>query len=309
MKIVRNEWALATEMRVDNHWVRKTYNRIYLKKPHRERVYQYGAQAKHPHKQLDEKQGKVPPGNEQNSRHNIQARFWSTSANHPRKEPSRSLEYPPRKFPTHQSDEHFTDYPQSHKQKTVQLQERARIHKPLLSRFRQSRWSLDRYLLLHSPKHRNVLPSHYTDEYRNRLLCSSISNPKRLEGQDHKPGGSGAPNHQAFWIHRGKQEGSKHHANLHWLNSPCTQRHLHKPRVRREISDNPLHRSLLDNKSRTASQVCLRPNAPSWLLKKSSRRLYNTRNCSQGRVNLRKRQLTTQGTCGKKARTKLLVDR
>ncbi len=146
------------------------------------------------------------------------------------------------------------------------------------------------------PKALKCTSKYYTDEYQNRLLCSCISNAKRLERQDIKPGGSGALNHQAFRINGGKQKGSKRHSNLHLLNSSRTQRLLHKLRVHQKKIDNPLHRSLLDKASRTASQVRLRPNSPLLLPKKSSKGLYNTRNYSQGRANPQKRQLTTKST-------------
>ena len=179
--MVRNERAQATRMRVDNHWERKTYNRIYLRKPHREKVYQCVAQAKYPHKRHDARRKKVRPGNWQSSRHNIQAWFWSTSANHRRKNPSRSLEYLSRTLSTNQSDEHLIDYLRIYKQKTVRFQKFAQIHKPLPSCFWPSLWLPDWYLLLHLSKHQNVLRSHYSDVSQNRLLCSSISNPKEQE--------------------------------------------------------------------------------------------------------------------------------
>ena len=193
--------------------------------------------------------------------------------------------------------------------KTIWLQERAQIHMPLPSYFRQSRWPPDRYLPLYSLKHRNVLSSYYSDEYRNRLLCFGINNSKRLERRDYKPGGSNALNHQAFWIYGGKREGSKRNANLHSLNSLRTQRLLYKLRLRQKRADNLLNRLLLDKASRTASSICFRPNSPPWLLKKSPRRLYNTRNCSQGRANLQKEQLTNKGPYDERTQIKLLVDR
>ncbi len=283
-------------MQVDNHWERMTYNRIYPRKPYREKVYQWTAQAQHSHKRPDERRGKRWPSNKQSSRYNIQARFWSTSANHRNKKLPRSLEYPPRTFSKYQSDEHLTDYLRSHKPKTVQLQACAQTYKQPPSRFRQSCWLPDRYLFLRSPKHQNVLQSHYSDEYRNRLLYFSISNLKRLEGQDHKLGRSGVPNHQAFQIHEEKQEGSKRHINLCLLDSPRTQKLLYRLRVSQKRANNPLHRLLLDKAFRTASPVCLLPNSLLWLPKKSLKRLYNTTNCSQGRAKRQKRQLTTKGT-------------
>ncbi len=49
-----------------------------------------------------------------------------------------------------------------------------------------------------------------------------------------------------------------------------------------QTSTRSIHRKFKSSKaSKIASQVCLQPNLPLWLPKKSSRRLYNTRNCSQ----------------------------